>query len=935
MTLSVLNYQIDNFWHEKNLKLKANPFFINERGDFYSDVWSFSAKQYGNITTIDFSWFDSPEYSLSSIATYIKDNCEYLLSSKAYAKLACLEMLTPSNIAYVQPTYQMMLHLFAFFKENNVSILNISLMEPFWTSFMGRTISPHGLVNRVSIPSYRASIRRVSFHKIRNSLKALGVVGVIEPKLTFKIVEKSLNDVCQTQYSTTLAEYKKGGSFNFLGLELGQYYVDYLNGVYQQNFLYVLVCKKTFEHCINKYSIGSFESKTNNRLFNVMLSAVFGGEDYAPNSHTKGINHIALKVNAENILFNEYLKHFEAVMSLKDSNIEALVYELGLSTRSDAMELIRVLMLQKHLGLDGHKTPDEVWQGYLLSLDQTFLGSESLNETLVEDLYKKMQLIIDKKKLEQTQFLVDIQKWALEQISYSENKTYENFKTTLNITLYAMTSLVVAWTGYRRSEFGFPLSAIRPEPNLDILDNAHVPFCFKLKWLVPKTSGSTKINREITSQCYQIAAQLNDVFGSSSNEPCLYRLENNNFKKEKLNNSDVCINNRVIANWKGFVDSYSPFNDVVLLDRLIQKEICLLTNTEQEKLRKLSLMYEVGSARYENLLTCAKEVKKDWLRLSNSSFNGARAQERFKSSLIKYMKDNEVDNIKHQQIIDTYLSDETKNLLTSNSIDLNDKKTVMDITSEILEGVRYPSAHAFRHIWAEAVLTRYQGDVGAVIRHQFAHLDNSFFMAYLRDKDARGLMASAKQRYLNTIVETLIIESNHIGERYIGGVAQFVKKAVHLTQVKDESELTESERRALSEAIAGRIIDIQPSRFATCIPRDGGESRAKCAQMGSLNPQDAKLEFCLNCMNAYISEGNIRGIWQTVQPMVKEAMQPNGIGFLLESHLPALTSSLRRIKELRNSRNEESVDKILSAIEDAVDSIKRKMAVEAKQYGYE
>ncbi|MFS1453928.1 hypothetical protein BCT99_022075 [Vibrio lentus] len=205
MTLSVLNCPIDNFWHEKNLKLKANPFFINERGDFYSDVWSFRKKQDGSITPIDFSWFDSPVYSLSSIATYIKDNYEYMLSSKAYAKLACLEMLTPSNIAYVQPTYQMMLHLFAFFKENNVSILNISLMEPFWTSFMGRTISPHGLVNRVSTPSYRASIRRVSFHKIRNSLKALGVVGVIEPKLTPKIVEKILDDVCQTQYSITLA----------------------------------------------------------------------------------------------------------------------------------------------------------------------------------------------------------------------------------------------------------------------------------------------------------------------------------------------------------------------------------------------------------------------------------------------------------------------------------------------------------------------------------------------------------------------------------------------------------------------------------------------------------------------------------------------------------------------------------------------------------
>ncbi|TON17418.1 hypothetical protein CGH62_26295, partial [Vibrio parahaemolyticus] len=165
-----------------------------------------------------------------------------------------------------------------------------------------------------------------------------------------------------------------------------------------------------------------------------------------------------------------------------------------------------------------------------------------------------------------------------------------------------------------------------------------------------------------------------------------------------------------------------------------------------------------------------------------------------------------------------------------------------------LEGVRYPSPHAFRHIWAESVLTRYQGDVGAVIRHQFAHLDNSFFMAYLRDKDARGLMQSAKQRYLNSLVELLIIESEQIGEKYVGGLAQFVKKATSLTQVKDDNRML-----ALREAVSGRIIDIQVNPFATCIPRDGADSRAKCSKMGSLNPQDAKPEFCLNCTNALIT----------------------------------------------------------------------------------
>ncbi|MGO2320557.1 MAG: hypothetical protein ACTH6O_16575 [Vibrio toranzoniae] len=355
-----------------------------------------------------------------------------------------------------------------------------------------------------------------------------------------------------------------------------------------------------------------------------------------------------------------------------------------------------------------------------------------------------------------------------------------------------------------------------------------------------------------------------------------------------------------------------------------------MTSLEKKEADNLSLKYSVGSARYRLLLSSAKEVKRDWLRLSHTSFAGASPQKNFGRSLVAYSQGDPVQNVEHQAIIDRCLSSETKALLQSGTVSLEDNKTRRDINSEILEGVRYPSPHAFRHIWAEAVLTRYQGDVGAVIRHQFCHMDNSFFMAYLRDKDARGLMESAKQRYLNSIVELLILESESFDEQHLGGFSRFVQKATQLTQVKTGSQLL-----ALREKIAGRIIEIQPSRFAVCIPRDGAESRAKCAKMGSLNPQDARLEFCLNCANAWITEGNIRGIWQTIQPMVKEAMQPKGIGFLLEAHLPALTSSGRRIKDLRNSKNEEKVDRILSAIDEAVASIKHKMVMEAQKYGYE
>lgn len=924
MALTVLKSPIDSFWHEQNLKLTANPYFISEQGDVYSDIWRFRDKRDGSVRPLDFSWFDLPVFNHEAIATYLKDGYDFPLNAKEYAKVVCLSVISPTSVVNALFAYQMMLHLFAFFKESSAASLAVSLLESFWTSFMGRTVNQYGFVNRISTPAYGGAIESVRFHTIRNNLKALGVVGVIDPSLTKKKIEKSLDDVCQSQYSTTLAEFKKGGSFNFLGLELGQYYVDYLNQVYQSDFLYASVCRLVFESIDTKYGMKSLGSGSANPLREVMLTAILENVEYKPAAHRKGINFNALAVEVKGALFEEYSKRFELVTSLKDQSIEALVIELGLSARSDAVELIRVLMLQKYLGLEGHKTSHEVWQGYLLSLDKTFLEAESLSQLSADDVYEKMLTIVSKQRLGRESFLADIGAWANKQLSNHEVKTYRNFKGALDTPLYAMTNLIVAWTGYRQSEFGFPLSAIQSEPNLDILDNAHVPFRFKLNWFVPKTGGSTKINREITSQCYQVAAQLNAVFGHEGDEPCLYPYEGNATKKENINQSGKYIQHRVKANWEGFVRAYQPFNDVIKLDALNSKHTTQLTIDEQKELELLSAKYSIGSARYKNLLSCAQKVKKDWLRLSCTTFNSNYA---LKVSLILFSNGEALENTKHQEVIETYLSDETKALLTSGTVDLNDTKTMLDISSELLDGVRYPSPHAFRHIWAESVLTRYQGDVGAVIRHQFAHLDNSFFMAYLRDKDARGIMQSAKQRYLNSLVELLIIESEQVGEKYVGGLAQFVKKATSLTQVTDDNGML-----ALREAVSGRIIDVQVNPFATCIPRDGADCRAKCWKMGSLNPQDAKPEFCLNCTNALITEGNIKGIWQVIQPMVKEAFQEHALGFLLEAHLPTLKSSWKRIRELRNEKNADSVDKILAAISKAMNAIESKVKEEEALY---
>lgn len=168
---------------------------------------------------------------------------------------------------------------------------------------MGRTVNQYGFVDRISTPSYRGVIKPVQFHKIRNNLKALGVGGVIDSSLTKKKLENSLADVCKSQYSTTLAEFKKGGSYNFLGLELGQYYVDYLNQVYQSDFLYTSVCRLVFESINTKYGIKCLETASSSTLREVMLTAILSDEEYKPTAHRVGINFNALATEVKRYAF--------------------------------------------------------------------------------------------------------------------------------------------------------------------------------------------------------------------------------------------------------------------------------------------------------------------------------------------------------------------------------------------------------------------------------------------------------------------------------------------------------------------------------------------------------------------------------------------------------------------------------------------------------
>lgn len=927
MQLYAVNSDIDNFWHDQNQKLLANEGFHSEEGDIFSDTLCFLIRSNGSKSRLNFDVFDKANLKMDNVATLTLNGISYQLSMKEYAKLVIVNSITPQSVCGVLNVYQMVVHLAGFLNTQESMLLTSNNIEDFHLSYLTQSITEKGISNRLTPQVYRASYSYFNFVKKRHRLQALGVEGVFDKGLSIKIIESTLDRACQSVMGIKLAEYKVGGSFNYLGLEVGQYYVDHMRRVYEADYYYSFVCQNAINLVSQQFNFETLEDNSSRgKWMKVQLETIQG--TFVPDKKiVQESSRTRNKINnsMKEALFDQYQHHFEKIQSLGEQNIQELAKELGLTIRFDVIEVIRVLMLQKYYSFTSSKTPESVWNSYLSSLDKTHIDCHKLKNKTVTDIYAKMTEIISKKQQDKVSFLAVLSKWSLEKMVGKDARLIELTREFDRVSA-AMISLVVAWLGYRKSEFGFPLNAIHIEPNLDILDNSYVPFRFKLKWIVPKTNKKTKIDREITSQCYQLAVQLSEFLQQPEGAPCLYKQWGRDKNKTTPSKSGVYIDKRVKENWDSFVTQYQPFNEVSELQYLSQLDEVVLSSDEKEKLHELSQEYDLLSARTHNLLATCREVRRDLARLNCTSFGGCKPQARFKKSLLEYSKTGDISNTEHKKIVEEYLSEDTKAWLKSDEVNL-DHKGMLDIGRELTQSVRYPSPHAFRHIWAEAVLTRYQGNVGAVIRHQFCHMDESFFMAYLRDKEPKSLVKTARIRVLNSIVDTLLIDAHKIGQTYLGGFSRYVKKATKLTKAVTQSELL-----ALRERIVGRVISIQPSYFATCLPREGAESRAKCATFGEVNPQNAKPEFCLNCTNAMITEGNLKGIWMTIQPFVKESLSENVMGFMVGQHLPILLSGKKRIKSLETEKNTESVSKILHVINKAIHNIKAKLKEEDGLY---
>ena len=364
-------------------------------------------------------------------------------------------------------------------------------------------------------------------------------------------------------------------------------------------------------------------------------------------------------------------------------------------------------------------------------------------------------------------------------------------KRALALTVSAAVVCFVALAGWRTSELGFSFSSIKDAQNRDPLSQKEHPRRHFVRWKVFKTTGDLTIEREITNAQYDLLRLIFFLRGEDKSRPCL---TSSRFKWML-----TALPSQLSAPWMDFViNGNSP-------------------RATQQQLEK-ELEY--------------------WVVAKNrTGIRMAIARGRYKSR-----PSSERATI--EKLIDADLKVALSN---------NDTSVANRVSSQISAGVKKlglasPSPHSFRHMWAEAMLRRFDGDIGWLIRSQFQHISQSQWRAYTKDK-ANGAMV---QLVTNEVVSELlgkVLSSKR--ETYAGPSVRAIRRIVGSTML-----LTNKKRTSIRDFVDTQVHSFTATPWGYCLLRRSSAWRSKCTEDSAPQPQNASDTNCLSCTNFLTSKSH-------------------------------------------------------------------------------
>ena len=483
----------------------------------------------------DFGWFKNEHYAFFESITVVIDDQDVSVTPTNLAKYMFLYLAQGEKPSYgqISSMFKGICLLFALLQTKGKR-LNEADYKEYFGLVLGFKSTENGLYKRLSAPSYRTVRRALNLNQIVKCLQNINSPFEL-PKLSEKRNQAILAEAFLEVMGITFKDYKKGGSFNFLGLDIGKHYIDHCANRFEEFFQLAYALRKTYEKS-EKICEGKVLPRASNAK-SVFIGRVLTGECLANSLRYAGYKDIPKNLvtyqQTYDALLGEFKKQYESVATVAAINksyvINQIIQDAELPDRFDTFEFVRSMLIAEYVN-DWNKPSRSIFIEYAAALNSDDFYSNKTNKfrlthkaflTVCRNAINKHTDNLPKSSADISAFI----KNAFDRAKFVNSSLVglEKLKRLCFDVESAASTLFVALTGWRKSEFGFSLASLTGRVNVEILDNLYTPWRFNVNWQVPKTHGESKVHREITSYTYLIAYMASFLNLAGDTDTALYR----------------------------------------------------------------------------------------------------------------------------------------------------------------------------------------------------------------------------------------------------------------------------------------------------------------------------------------------------------------------------------------------------------------------------
>lgn len=799
------NFALVNQSFDWNRHAQSTLNLISSVGDsFESNYWSLATSQ-GDL----FIDFEKPKARLFQIEKFSNADVENALDKIKFLLLESAVNFKNRNL--IRSVYFGLYKTYYYLALRGKQRIEHRDLNDYYEFILSRAISDGDLV-RSSRPIYLHKSAH-DLCKWSRILRSFGFDELIAETIEQKHLIIALKSTIpkMTDSNLSYSDWRSGLGLNTLTLEFGIYYVDHCTRFFDENIELAIALSNVYEagYELCKSEFGALSYSTYSADYRPVLVQCLQKvevKNLFKSTKGKGLGNYRLKKihDIVTVRFHTELlsqKKSKEAYSSRSVTYIAKHFDANLKNHENryVQDLIRILI--------SGSTPSAMMERELIEI----LGEKCTIERVKELAKEFSSSEVPRPTIEKPDAEFFEGHGCL-----SSSKKYKSFLVDFIEKVRNSGQVAsMAFTGWRGSELGYSLEDINIDINTDFLDSELNPFRYTVTGKVPKTHNETPVRREITSRVYSLSVKMAELNQSRSALSCLVKPSPHSHRKaESVAEQYKRHSGRM---WSHFVEYYPPFSEI--------------RNGKKNEFSSLTRAYERISKEKEivNLITSKR------------------------TNLVRALREHKLSNESYQ-LISERIPERVFDAAFDHNVDKKSSNYALKrLSVEIIRTVIRPTPHAFRHMWAEAVYRRFDGDVGWAIRSNFKHISQDMWLAYIKDKSHQNLHQQIKSQVVSSLLKNYVDRN---GEGYAGAIDTVMRRMIAQTKIIDSSLLNYH----VEHYTKIEIENIKSTPWGFCLLRSRVRSKAKCAEYGIPQRSKASPSLCLGCGNHLAMESSVEGI---------------------------------------------------------------------------